>query len=199
MKLIEERRLFAYSGKGRNVTIICILFLGWMIAGCAVTVNTIYDESVSYEKYQRFCWFDNCQFTIDGPVYIQKDSATVALYQQAIVEELQRRGYIYDQNNPDFLLHMHIVLDEQEGSLASAYYHGDPDQWEGAIFFGSWDDQKYLYLKGSLIIDIADAEEGTMVWRSEAVEYLDITGDISDTHMRRGIKKVLKKFPPPNP
>ena len=77
-----------------------------LYTGCAVKVNTSYDPSASFKDYETFCWFDNCEFTIDGPFYVNKDSATVKQFQNAIVDELLRKGYTYDQNNPDFLLHL---------------------------------------------------------------------------------------------
>ncbi len=167
-----------------------------LLSGCAVKVNTVYDEKVNFNEYQSFCWFENCEFTIDGPAYLQNDSATIETFKQAITEELERKGYTYDVNNPDFLLHMHIVVEEQEGLLSSAYDSGDPEMWQGAFPFEAWDQQTYVYLKGSLIIDIADAEESKMIWRSDAVEYFDLTSDISQIRLRKGVRKALKDFPP---
>jgi hypothetical protein len=169
-----------------------------LLANCAVKVNTQYDHNAPFDQYQTFCWFENCEFTIDGPVYLKKDSATIQSFQSAIVNELERKGYVYDQNNPDFLLHMHIVVEEQEGVMSSPYIDGDQSGWEGAFPFEAWENQTYTYLKGSLLIDIADANESKMVWRSDAVEYLDITTDISETQLRKGVRKALKKFPPEN-
>lgn len=171
-----------------------IFFL--LLSGCAVKVNTVYDQAASFDEYQKFCWFENCQFTIDGPVYLQKDSATIEAFKTAIVQELQRKGYTYDQNNPDFLLHMHIVVEEQQGVMTSPYSAGERDEWQGAFPFEIWDNQPYTYLRGSLIIDIADAEASKMIWRSDAVEYLDIKADITDSRLRKGVRRVLKDFPP---
>ena len=168
----------------------------FLFSSCAVKVNTVYDHTASFEDYRTFCWFENCEFTIDGPVYLKKDSATVETFKQAIVEELERKGYVYDQDNPDFLLHMNIVVEEQQGVMTTPYSAGERDDWQGSFPFEIWDNQPYTYLRGSLIIDIADANDGKMVWRSDAVEYLDITADISDSRLRRGVKKVLRDFPP---
>lgn len=166
------------------------------LASCSVKVNTFYDQTAAFETYQTFCWFENCQFTIEGPAYLRKDSATVEIFKTAIVDELERKGFTYDQNNPDFLLHMHIVVEEQEGVITSPYSTGDPDDWYWVFSKEKWVDQTYVYLKGSLIIDIADANESRMVWRSDAVEYLDISTDITNSRLKRAIKKTLKKFPP---
>jgi len=168
----------------------------FLFSSCAVKVNTIYDQTAPFKDYHTFCWFENCEFTIEGPVYLKKDSATVEAFKQAIVEELERKGYVYDQDNPDFLLHMHVVVEEQQGLLASPYYQGDGADWQGAFPFESWENQNYLYLKGSLIIDIADADQFKMIWRSDAVEYLDFTTDIAESRLRKGVRRALKNFPP---
>ena len=175
-------------------------FCSWLIvimgSGCALKVNTSYDATAPYESYERFCWFDNCEFTIDAPDYIKTDSATVEIYKDAIVKELEAKGYIYDANNPDFLLYMHIVMEEQQTLLHSPYAHGDPDDWQGAFPIGDGTSTTYLYLNGSLVIDIADAQESRMVWRSDVVEYLDLVTDVTSSNLRKGVKKALKKFPP---
>ena len=192
-KKIEKILSFWNSYGGKLVKTLGLLLF---ISGCAVKVNTYYDEKVSFDDYQSFCWFTQCTFTIDGPEYLKKDSAAVEVFKLAIVEELERKGYNYDANDPDFLLHLHIVVEEQEGILSSPYSQGDPDQWQGSFPFEDWENRPYLYLKGSMIIDIADASESRMVWRSDAVEYLDITTDLSDSQLRNGVRKSLKDFPP---
>lgn len=172
----------------------CFIGVILLISGCAVKVNTFYDQSAPFDTYQTFCWFDNCEFTIEGPVYLKKDSATVNVFKNAIVEELERKGFIYDQDNPDFLLYMHIVVEEQEGKFS--FYSGDSESWEGVFPIGDLVQETYIYLKGSLIIDIADAEESRMVWRSDAVEYLDMQSDISNSQFKKGVTRALRKFPP---
>lgn len=166
-----------------------------LMVGCAVKVNTYYDESADYSSYNTFCWFENCEFTVDGPVYLKNDSLTVEVFKTAIVQELEQKGYVYDNNNPDFLLHLHIVVEEKVGLMSSPYSLDEYDP-QDAFPLGLWDDQPYTYLKGSIIIDIADAEESKMVWRSDVAEYMDITTDLTDSRLKRGIRKALSKFPP---
>ena len=54
----------------------------------------------------------------------------------------------------------------------------------------------YVYLKGSMIIDIADAASGKMVWRSDAVRYLALNPEIDSKTIAGGVKRALRKFPP---
>ena len=184
-----------FAGKMLSI-LSCYVVLVMFGSGCALKVNTAYDASAPFETYERFCWFDNCQFTIDAPEYIKTDSATVEIYKDAIVQELKGKGYIYDANNPDFLLYMHIVMEEKQTLLVSPYTQGDPEDWQGAFPIGDSPSRTYTYLKGSMVIDIADATESRMVWRSDVVEYLDLVTDVTESRLRKGVKKALKEFPP---
>jgi len=175
--------------------IYCLVSITYFLTSCAVKVNTFYDQTANFANYETFCWFENCEFTIDGPVYLQNDSLTIEVFKSAIVDELERKGYVYDNNNPDFLLHLHVVVEEMEGQMSSPYEYDTPD-WQDAFPLDPWKNEPYVYLKGSMIIDIADAEESKMVWRCDLVEYMDLTADIADSRLKRGVRKGLKKFPP---
>ncbi len=202
---LPKRKIIYGNTDGINLTGIELIKrsarLWWMIGitglllSCAVKVNTLYDETADYSDYKTFCWFENCEFTIDGPVYLKNDSLTVEVFKTAIVQELERKGYEYDNNNPDFLLHLHIVVEEKEGLMSSPYGYEEYDK-QDAFPLDLWDDQPYVYLEGSVIIDIADAEESKMVWRSDVVEYMEITTDVTEGRLKKGIRKALRKFPP---
>ena len=196
-KKIVKYRLSLYKIPAKTLAFYCCFgVLMVFAAGCALKVNTAYDASAPFETYERFCWFDNCLFTIDAPEYIKTDSATVEIYKDAIVQELEAKGYTYDANNPDFLLYMHIVMEEKQTLLVSPYTQGDTEDWQGAFPIGDSPSRTYTYLKGSLVIDIADANESRMVWRSDVVEYLDLVTDVTESRLRKGVRKALKEFPP---
>lgn len=164
----------------------------WFLSGCAVKVKTFYDKTASFDQYNNFCWFTGCEFAIDGPDYIKKDSASVEIFKQAITDELLRKGFTYDENNPDFLVYMRILVEEEETIISSPY--GEEDWVIHAI--EQFEGQPYVYLKGSIVIDIADAEESTMVWRSDAVRYIDLNPDVTQGNIQKGVRSALKKFPP---
>ncbi len=167
-----------------------------LLSGCvSVKVKTIYDETADFENYQTFCWFSGCEFIIEGPDYLKKDSATVEIFKKAIVQELESKGFVRDENNPDFLLYLHVVVEEKEGQVWTPY-EGYDDYNQEYYPLGKFLEQKYYYLEGSMIIDMADAKTSKMVWRSDALRYLDINLNVTDKSIKRGIRMALKKFPP---
>ncbi len=167
-----------------------------LLSSCAVKVNTFYDKQVAFDQYQTFCWFTGCQFTIEGPDYLKKDSAAVEAFKQAIVQELNGKGYRYDDNQPDFLLYVQIVVEEQQTLITSPVNVDDAYDWGRTYPQEDFVEDTYVYLKGSMIIDIADAASGRMVWRSDAVRYLALNPEIDSKTIAGGVKRALRKFPP---
>ena len=163
-----------------------------LLSSCTIKVKTFYDESAPFDQYEKFCWFTGCEFTIDGPDYIKKDSASVDVFRNAITDELKRKGFIYDENNPDFLVYVQILVEEKETVISSPY---DEEDW-GVHAVEQFATQPYVYLKGSMVIDIADAEESNMVWRSDAVSYMTLNPDVTESNIAKGVRQALKKFPP---
>jgi hypothetical protein len=46
---------------------------------------------------------------------------------------------------------------------------------------------------------MVDKSKAAMVWRSEAIGYMDVNPDLSKKNISKGIAIVLKNFPPKAP
>ncbi len=170
----------------KHVWTLSIIFL---MASCNVKVNSSYDKTQDFTSYKSFCWLNGCEFTYTGPTYLN-DSLLQEKIKDAIVAEMQSKGIVRDDNNPDLLIDFHITL-ENESSII--YHHTDDDRNE----FQPFPNQEVInYLKGTIVIDMVDKSHAKMVWRSEAIGYMDVHPDLSEKNIRKGIATALKKFPP---
>ena len=167
-----------------------------LLSGCMIKVNTFYDNEASFDDYQTFCWFTGCQFTIEGPDYLKKDSTVVNAFKDAIVNELMEKGFAYNEDNPDFLIYMQIVVEEEQSIIASPVNVDQSYDWGRTYAQEDFVEETYIFLKGSMIIDVADAASSRMVWRSDAVRYLNLMPELDPRSIEVGVKKALKKFPP---
>ena len=107
----------------------------------------------------------------------------------AIIDELEAKGFVRDENNPDLLIDFYISV-EQKTSVA--YRPMD----EAYDYIPLPADEIINYLEGTMIIDIVDKAQGKMVWRSESIGYMEAHPELSEKNIRRGIALTLKKFPP---
>ena len=160
-----------------------------ILSACSVKVHYSRDKSVDFGKYKTFCWLNGCEFTYSGPNYLN-DSLLREKIKNAIVLQLEKKGLKQDNDSPDLLIDFHISVENE----SSVIYH--PIN-EDVYNFQSFPDQEVVnYLKGTIVIDMVDKAEARMVWRSEAIGYMDVHPDLSEKNINKGIATTLKKFPP---
>ena len=154
-----------------------------IISGCAtVRVESDYDHSMSFEKYKSFCWLGGCDFKYQGDL----DSLRVVEIKLAIEDEMIRKGFVKDENDPDMLLDFHVWLTEE--GYEKIIFINDYDFWP--------EYEPEAYIKGSLIIDIADGESAAMIWQSTTRRYMDPDAEVSANAIKRSVRKALRDFPP---
>lgn len=131
-----------------------------------------------------------CQFDFNGPEYLN-DSLLRENIKVALVKELESKGLKEDNNNPDLLVGFTITVKDEQAVI----YHRPDDS---PVYYEPIKDERQVinYLKGTLIIGMADKSMSKIVWQSESVGYMELNPDFSEKNIRRGIKLVLKDFPP---
>ncbi len=169
--------------------LIVFVIFGLLLSSCSINVHTKYDSTIDFKQYKTYCWMDGCEFKFSGPTYLN-DSLLGENLKKAIVEELASKGLTQDIDNPDLLVGFTITLKDEQAII----YHRSEDP----PFYKPLDSEREVinYLKGTLIIGMADKEESRIVWESFAIGYLDLTPDFSEKNVRKGIKLVLKDYPP---
>ena len=171
----------------KNIHFLLIIIL--LFAGCSVSVKTVYDTKIDFSKYKTFCWMNGCDFKYSGPSYL-KDSLKTERLKKFIVAELNRKGLVLNTDHPDLLVAFNITVKDGETVL----YHQSEDRPD----FGSIAEHIHAipYLKGTLVLAMADKSLSKMVWESVAVSYTDVNPDLSGENIESGIKRILKDFPP---
>ena len=167
---------------------LAFLLLPIVLGSCSVKVHTMQDPTTDFSQYKTFCWLKGCEFTYSGPSYFD-DSLWRETIKTAIIAEMEEKGFVRDDNNPDLLIDFYISV-EQKTSVA--YRPVEEDY----AYVPLPTDEVINYLQGTMIIDIVDKAHGKMVWRSESIGYMDIHPDLTEKNLRKGIALTLKKFPP---
>lgn len=155
---------------------------------CSVRVHTSYDTRVDFSKYKRYCWLQGCEFTFTGPSYLDGKKIK-KLMEAAIRGEMAKKGFAYDDSDPQLLLDVHeaVVTD------TAFIYHRSHEE---SMFTNPMPPQEILLVKGTLIVDMIDKETGRMIWRSVATSYLEKNPELTEENFATGVALALKKFPP---
>lgn len=157
---------------------------------CSVRVKETFDKQTDFSQYKTYCWMAGCEFNFTGPSYLN-DTITKENVRKAIEAELKQKGLTVNTDNPDLLVGFTITVKDEQAIV----YHRAEDS---PFFLKPLDLDKEVinYLKGSLIIGMADAKESRMVWQSHVSAYMEMKPDLSEANIRKGIKQALKNYPP---
>ena len=169
--------------------LIPITLFAVLTSSCAMQIKTLYDHHTDFSRYKTFCWMSGCEFKITGPAYLN-DSLLRENIKKAIVTELNNKGLVLDNNNPDLLVSFNISVTNEEAII----YHREDE----TPYIRSFDATTEIvnYLQGSMVIGIADKKESKVVWESFANRYMELNPDLSKKNIIKGIHLILKKFPP---
>ncbi len=147
------------------------------------------DPNADFGQYSTWCWMNGCTPTFEGPNYIFSKE-TIDEMVNVIAVEMQNKGYTQGDDHSDLLVDFKLVLEEDSAYAAVIHEEALP-LWENY----QENDNYYHFLKGTLIIDIADREKGQVVWRSITKRYLPKYPTMSTEDLKKGVKKALKDFP----
>ncbi|MBS1976788.1 MAG: DUF4136 domain-containing protein [Bacteroidetes bacterium] len=168
-----------------------ILFGAGLLVGCSneIIVRTDYDKTISLSNCKTYQWLPSKDIEMrNNPVYYNELSDK--RIKSSVDEELQRKGFRLVEEKPDLIVHYHIVIEDKSMVRTDPY----------GYYYGSYwmTNQKnlYEYREGSLLIDLMDASNKSLVWRGWAVSILDDSREMPEQLLKNAIVKIFSQFPP---
>ncbi|MDQ3394501.1 MAG: DUF4136 domain-containing protein [Bacteroidota bacterium] len=82
---------------------------------CATTnnlVKTDYDKDVDFSKFKTFYWVEDLDNNKEGHPLLNNSLNTKRI-KNAITSEMEGRGYILSNENPNLLVNFNIVVEEK--------------------------------------------------------------------------------------
>ena len=164
-----------------------VLLLLPLVAACSTPANKV---ETTYSHQYDFSEAHNIAiepFSRTDPATITVSDGQIARINEAITDELRRKGYqvVKDNRQADLLLTWYLITDDGPGGSASCR---DCDTYAGAGRYG----------KGTLIVDLTDIMRNQAVWRSVLKTQLRATTDPSELERERTLaaQAVFADFPP---
>ncbi|MBL7828718.1 MAG: DUF4136 domain-containing protein [Saprospiraceae bacterium] len=154
-----------------------------------IKVYSEYEPGVNLFRYHTYEWRAD---TIPGGSNIYLSQSTSEQIRAAVDAELTTYGYKICTDQPDLLLHFHVVVENK------VYYQHD---WncgdEGRAGYGMCHRVKPAYLReGTLMVDLIDVKNGNQVWRGVAVGILEnVTPETRNKMIKSAVQQIFKKFP----
>lgn len=165
----------------------CFLFLLLISAGCLTPrYSSITNPGVDFSHYRTF-YCSECLDTMDPTKPRYDNAENRRLIKDAIQEELENRGYIFLEEDPDLLIEFDFIIKEHIDTVVqrtTSYRY-----WKG------FDTDTYNYKVGTLIINMIDTDMEIIVWQGSAESFLDLDPDEFRGNVKKVVKSIYKKYP----
>jgi hypothetical protein len=176
---------------------LCVFFL---IAGCAsMSVNYDYDQRVNFATLKTYNW-------LPTPPKSEVNQLTIRNIEFAVGKQLQAKGLGMSEENPDFLIAVHVTKQTKVDTEQWGYAYGSGNFFHGGRyqrFGGGPSDYEfrrgtdtYVYDIGTLIIDFVDPRTKELIWRGTATAEIDPSAPQTEL-VNKAVAGVLENFPPP--
>lgn len=144
-----------------------------VLAGCAAVgpeIHSDYDDTTDFSRYATFAFMERAERGETRSYDTLDDRRVIA----AVTRELEARGYRKVAENPDLLVNFAMTTEEIQdvqrvpASIVPPPWYG----WRGAYYY-PWPAYTYetyvdRYERGTLYIDLVDAERRQLVWEGRA-------------------------------
>ncbi|WP_424963519.1 DUF4136 domain-containing protein [Ekhidna sp.] len=162
-----------------------------MVSACAVTVKTYQKPGQSFDDFETWCWLEGCEVTYQGPDYLY-DKKVVDEIANAVAYNMYKKGYQQGDDQSDLMVNFFMVIEEDSAEVGGLYdgtYQGERE-WLTMLY-----PEYQKFLKGSLIIDVIDRQNSELVWRSNAIKYLELNPIYDKKEIWNGVARAMKKLP----
>jgi hypothetical protein len=171
-------------------TMTCGILL--ILAGCSpqIQVHSDFDPDYDLWTYRTFGLGPKVDIE-KGKNPLHYNELNDKRIKNAVAHELTARGYVMKEEQPDLVLHYHIIVDDQSVIATEPY---------GYLYGPFWmrmDTHIYSYREGTLILDLMDSETNHLVWRGWAVSPVDrsYTSAELDKLVKKAVARIFRKFP----
>jgi hypothetical protein len=144
-----------------------------------------FDRAADFSKFRTYAWKE------EAPALERfLDKRIVSAIESQLARSLTRI-----EASPDLYVRYQVALGVQQGVTGFADGPG-PFGWHGGT--GAFSAQRTDIPVGALVIDLADAAKGELVWRGVGTSEIDLNAkpDKRDAAIDKVVAKILKNYPP---
>lgn len=171
--------------------IIGLLIISLLYGSCAVQVKTYQKAGQDFSDYASWCWLKGCDLTYQGPEYYYSKEVMTEIA-NSIAYNMHQKGYQQLDDQSDLLVNFFIIMEEDSTEVSNEY----DGMFNGLDMLPINPYPEYeKFLRGSLIIDVIDRKKSELVWRSNAVRYMEINPEYDRALIWEAVAKAMKKLP----
>ena len=155
------------AGASRLALLLLVVLLGACASRPVITTDA--DPSADFARYRTFAFYE--PLAVEDKGYSTPSSQRM---KASTRRELEARGYVYDESNPDLRVNINAYISERQSVVSTPqlqqrlYYNYRANAYVSSAYFVNRTDV-YNYTEGTLNIDLVDAARKQLVWEGVAV------------------------------
>ncbi len=172
-----------------------ILYSIVLILTACSTAKVLHSEKAEEADLSTYKTFDFYKIEATGDTSQQFGKRIVKL-EDAIAVKLQRFGYLLSKTNPDMIINIGVVVDEQVQTRQTDF-RTDAPRYIGQRRY-SWKSKEVevgRYREGSVTVDLVDRKQNTLVWTGTVQGVIPKREARLDAAVKSGVDKLFSKYP----
>ena len=171
---------------------------GFIILVLAVALPAIaFDIHIDYDRWARMTTFKTIAWMPTEETSVLDSSALMHDRIKSVIMAHVLSGRLTEDNeDPDLYITYHT--DEKEALRVDTHYwgYGYPSSWYWDPYWGGGQTTTSVctFMQGTLVVDIWDAREKTLVWRGTAVGLVQKNPESNAKQVEKALKKMTKKW-----
>jgi len=153
----------------------------------AQKVNVDWDRSANFSSFKTYAWQPS-------------PAPATGLWDQRVIDgvnkQLQAKGFQMVTSNPQMWVVYTAHIKKEQQVVGTGYNMGPSWGW------GYWGGpttttyNTYTYKEGTLVVELADANGHTLLWRGTATDTVQNNPDKGIKTLNNAMNKMFKNFPP---
>jgi hypothetical protein len=182
---------YFYYTEGQSMKHILLASIFAMLTGCSPQITVFSDTDPDYDlwTYKTFDWGQKVNIE-EGRNPLHYNELNDKRIKAAVLDQMTARGYQLTSDNPDLILHYHIIIDDQSVVATDpyGYYYGP--------YWLNMQTNVFTYQQGTLILDLMERKSQNLIWRGWAVTDIgQIKPDEVSDIIKTTVAKIFKKYP----
>jgi hypothetical protein len=179
------------EGEMKNTLWIALVATAVAMPAAAQQVHIDYDRMARFTSYKTFGWADTDETSLaeSSPMMHER-------IKSSIIETIDSGRLKYVESDPDLKVTYHASTKDQLRFNTVSFGYGYPGSWYWDPYWGGAYSTTTVstYTEGTIIIDVWDATEKTLIWRGAAVVEVSGNPDKNAKRIDKAVKKIAKKW-----
>ncbi len=160
-----------------------------LLFGCSeVDIYSDFDNDIDFSDYTTYTISEDLGVEYKNYPNYDNDFNRKRI-KKAIEFEMNKRGYILDEINPELAAGFQIIIKDQQITIKNCSGIGMYDYWPQCWI------NTYNYTEGSLVIHVSDIKKNQVIWQGSAIAVLKYKPTKVKIEIDNIVKDIFKKYP----